>query len=311
MTDNQKKIIKGWFTNPKSIVLFIYKRFLSRFIKDDEKYLKILYWLEVGKQLNLENPQTFQEKLQWLKLYNRKPEFTQMVDKYEAKKYVASIIGEEFIIPTLGVWDSFAEIDFSKLPDKFVLKCTHDSGRVVMCKDKSTFNIGKALKRINKAMRTNYYLRSREYPYRNVKPRIIAEKYLKDSNSQDLIDYKFYCFGGEAKYCQVIANRTTKETIDFYDREWRHQPFIGLLSTVRDDDVQHADKEQEIPLNYGKMLQIADRISSSVDSPFVRIDLYHINGKIYFGEITFFPFMGLGSFRPAVWNLKMGNMMIL
>ena len=299
MDNKQKQILRGFILNPKSLVIFIYSRFITRFISNDEIYLRILFLLSMGKKLNLKAPRSFQEKLQWLKLYNRKPEFTQIVDKFEAKKYVASIIGEEYVIPTLGVWNSFDEIDFSQLPNKFVLKCTHDSGRVVICKDKTNFDISHARKRINKALRTNYFLRSREWPYKDVKPRIIAEQFMEDTSrpKSPLIDYKFYCFSGEPKFCQVIQDRDTKETIDFFDMDWNHLEFVGL---------NPAALCPQKPDNFDDMKRIAKDLSK--DMPFSRIDLYEIQKKIFFGEITLYPNSGLGEFNPEQYQEILGKM---
>ena len=267
----------------------------------DKLYLSLLFRHRMGYWMDWNNPRTFNEKLQWLKLFDRHDEYSRLVDKYEVKEYVTDIIGEEYIIPTLGVWNSFDEIDFSKLPDKFVLKCTHDSGGVVICHDKPTFDFTAARKKLNHNMHMIFYYNGREFPYKNVKPRIIAEKYM-ESGGNDLIDYKFYCFDGSAKYCQVIANRSKDETIDFYDREWKHQPFIGLFPTAH-----HAPKPHHAPKHYDIMVNIADKLSQDVGAPFVRIDLYNIHDKIYFGEITFFPLSGMGFFRPQEWDLKLGE----
>ena len=256
--------------------------------------------------LNLDNPQTFNEKLQWLKLYNRKPEYTMMVDKYAVKDYVASIIGSEYIIPTLGVWEKFDEIDFDKLPNQFVLKCTHDSGRVVICKDKSKFDYNFARKRINKGMRTNYYLLGREWPYKDVKRRIIAEKFMEEDLSPQkmLVDYKFFCFDGEPRYCQVIQDRDTKETIDFFDMKWNHQEFVGL-NPAAGPAAQCPVK----PCNFGDMKRIAKALSKDV--PFSRIDLYEIQNKVYFGEITLYPADGFGVFSPEKYEEILGEMIRL
>lgn len=303
LTEKQKSILKEWIRHPKSLLIFIFTRGLSRFIRNDKTYLKLLYWLEMGQKLNLENPQAFQEKLQWLKLHNRKPEYTQMVDKCEAKKYVASIIGEEYIIPTLGVWNTFDEIDFSQLPNKFVLKCTHDSGRVIICKDKTHFDINYARKRINKALRTNYFLRGREWPYKNVKRRIIAEQFMEETSHPKLplIDYKFYCFNGEPKYCQVIQDRNTKETIDFFDMDWKHQEFVGLNPAA-----DPAAVCPEKPKDFDVMKTIAHDLSK--DIPFARIDLYEIQDKTFFGEITLYPASGFGAFHPKHYEEILGKM---
>ena len=177
----------------RNIIDYLDSRGFFKFMSD-EAYLKFMYKLKMKRKLNLSDPQTFNEKLQWLKIYDRKPEYTTMVDKYEAKKYVADIIGEEYIIPTLGVWDRFEDIDFDELPDQFVLKCTHDSGGLVICRDKSKLDLKAAKKKINKSLKRNYYWIGREWPYKNVRPRIIAEKFMTDPTSDDLQDYKFFFF---------------------------------------------------------------------------------------------------------------------
>lgn len=268
----------------------------------------------MGQELNLDNPQTFSEKLQWLKLYNRKPEYTQMVDKYEAKKYVANIIGEEYIIPTLGVWDKFEDIDFDKLPNQFVLKTTHGGGNtgVVICRNKTLFNKDEARRKLNKSLKKCIYKNFREWPYKDVKHRIIAEEYIEASGQQDIPDYKFFCFDGEPKYCQVIRNRNTDATIDFYDMNWNHMPFIGLnpvnkngLYPVAKNGIEPIAK----PVSLDKMISICKILANQI--PFARIDLYVIHDKIYFGEITFFPASGLGCFEPHIWDIKLGEMIQL
>ena len=269
----------------------------------DSIWLKIIYRSKMKKQLNLRNPRFFSEKLQWLKLHDRNPLYTRLVDKYEVKKYVAEKLGEAYLIPTYGVWNHFDEIDFDSLPDTFVLKCTHDSGNVWICNNKSTFNYVGAKEKLESSLNNNFYWWTREWPYKNVKARIIAEKYMSDVSSSDLIDYKFYCFGGRAAYCQVITNRSVDETIDFYDRQWIHQPFIGL-----NPKAHNSVELQKKPEDYEKMIDIADYLSTQIGSRFVRIDLYYINKKIYFGEITFFPNGAFGSFAPIEWDLKLSDM---
>lgn len=256
----------------------------------------------MGYTLDLDNPQTFSEKLQWLKLYNRKPEYTQMVDKYAVKKYVANIIGEEYIIPTLGVWDRFEDIDFDKLPKQFVLKTTHDGGSygIVICKDKDVFDYKAAKKTINRSLRRCSYKVMREWPYKNVKRQIIAEEYLECMGNTDLIDYKFYCFNEQPLYCQVIKDRNSKETIDFFDQEWNHQVFYGL-----NPKAIQSSYPIDRPINYDKMVEVASKLSHNI--PFARVDLYNIGGKIYFGEITFFPASGFGVFTPSEWDYKLGE----
>ena len=266
----------------------------------DEKYVKKAYRLAFGKELDLDNPVTFNEKLQWLKLYNRKPEYTAMVDKYEAKKFVADLIGEEYIIPTLGVWDKFEDIEFDKLPDKFVLKCTHDSGGLVICRDKSRLDMAVARKKINKSLRRDYYMANREWPYKNVKPRIIAEQYMEDSTTAELRDYKFFCFDGEVKALFIATDRAsaTEETkFDFFDADFEHLPFIN--------GHPNAKVQPEKPQQFELMKQLAAKLSA--DIPHVRIDFYEVDGKVYFGEITFFHWSGMTKFDPPEWDRVFGN----
>ena len=183
----------------------------------DRVYVKWHYFFRTGRKLNLDNPLTFNEKLQWLKIYDRHENYTRMVDKYEVKKYVSEIIGEDYIIPTLGVWNSWDEIDFNTLPEQFVLKCTHDSQSTVICKDRSTFNFENAKKKINTHLKKNYYWQSREYPYKDLRGRIIAEKYMVDESGYELKDYKVFCFNGKAKYIQVDFDRFKNHKKNIYD----------------------------------------------------------------------------------------------
>lgn len=275
---------------------------VARFYKSDEKYLKKLFKLSMGRELNLDHPQTFSEKLQWLKLYNRKPEYTQMVDKYAVKEYVANIIGEEYIIPTLGVWDRVEDIDWDSLPNQFVLKTTHSGGNtgVVICKDKTKFDKKAAAKKLCRSLKQDIFITTREWPYKDVPRRVIAEQYMEIRGQKDLPDYKFFCFDGEPKYCQVIRDRNTKETIDFYDMEWNHMPFVGLNPIATNGETPVAR-----PLCIENMICICKKLSKNI--PFSRIDLYVIDDKEYFGEITFFPASGIGWFRPEEWNYTFGS----
>lgn len=264
---------------------------------DDATYLKRLFRCKLGYDLNLENPRTFNEKLQWLKLYDRKRIYTRMVDKYAVKKYVAETIGEEYIIPTLGVWRNFDDINFDALPDQFVLKCTHDSGGLVICKDKSKFDKKAARKKINRCMKKNYFWRGREWPYRRVRPRIIAEKFIQDSDGT-LNDYKLMSFNGRVKCSFVCSERFTEAGlhVTFFDRKWNVMPFE-----------RHYPKSQvpiEKPQTYEKMVVLAEKLSK--DIPFVRVDFYDVDGKIYFGELTFFPGSGLEEFTPLEWDYRLG-----
>lgn len=256
----------------------------------DSLFLKYKFKKLMGYSLNLKNPRTFNEKIQWLKLHDRKPVYTIMVDKYEAKKYVSDIIGEQYIIPTIGVWDRFEDIDFNKLPNQFVLKCTHDSGGVVICKDKSNFNVENARLKINKSLKQNYYWQGREWPYKNVKHRIIAEEYKCDNNllaieQQELTDYKFYCFNGYVDCAMVCYDRASKDTkFYFFDNEWK-------LKRINKRGKQAPPGfSLPRPQCVDEMFTIAAELSQGI--PFVRVDLYQCNGRVYFGEMTFYPQSG-------------------
>lgn len=288
--------LKRAFLKPKRIFTYLLR--IMAPIIPDRLYLKMLFRLQMGYNLNLDNPQTFSEKLQWLKLYNRKPEYTQMVDKYEAKKYVAGIIGEEYIIPTLGVWDSVDDIDFDALPNQFVLKTTHGGGNtgIVICRDKSTLDIPKAKAKLKKSLGKCIYRQFREWPYKNVKRRIIAETLIGDGLMND---YKFFCFYGDVKLCQVISGRESTMSIDFFDKEWRHQPFH------EPKEYPFSTHEITKPKLYDKMWDIADRLCK--EHHFIRVDLYEISGRIYFGELTFFPTSGMGGFDPKEWDYTLGQ----
>lgn len=277
----------------------------------DKTYLQLLYRFKMGHRLDLNHPKTFTEKIQWLKLYNRRPEYTLMVDKYAVKKYVADIIGEKYIIPTLGVWDKPEDIDWDALPNEFVLKTTHGggSGGVVICKDKKTFDRNKAILTLRDSMNGDIYRSLREWPYKDVKKRVLAEKYMapKDMVNNpiyDLSDYKFFCFNGEPKYCQVIRDRHSKESIDFYDMNWRHQEFVGL-NPIASNGINPVPR----PLPLDDMICICHKLSENMK--FVRIDMYVIDNRIYFGEITFYPASGMGLFNPDKWNEELGNLISL
>lgn len=273
----------------------------------DRLYLKWMFRLKMDYKLDLKDPKTFSEKLQWLKLYNRKPKYSTMVDKYAVKDYVAKIIGQEFVIPTLGVWDRPEEINWDSLPDRFVLKTTHDGGGcgVVICRDKNTFDKANAIAKLRQSLSHNSYKGGREWPYKNVRKRIIAEQFLNaQPEIKDLPDYKWYCFDGEPKYCQVIQDRNTNETIDFFDIHWKHQEFVGLNPVAGP-----AAGPVACPHDLTTQIMIARKLSQGLS--FARIDLYEVNGKVYFGEITFFPMSGFGVFSPIEYNKILGEMLVL
>lgn len=268
----------------------------------DKLYLSLLYYYYTHEFIHWRKPKTFTEKIQWLKINDRRDRYVRLVDKYTVREYVKICIGECYLIPLLGMWKNTDDINWDMLPDKFVIKCNHDGGgsSVCICRNKKTFNIQKVTDKLNSRLKTNAYWYGREWPYKNVSPCILAEKLLEEENGEELKDYKFYCFNGRALYCQVIADRNAKETIDFFDRDWKHQEFIGLNSMA-----EPAIKPIIKPVNYEKMLELADSLSK--DIPFVRVDFYNIKGQIYFGEMTFYPASGFGKFSPSKWNQIMGN----
>ena len=265
-----------------------------------KKYLERMFRVQLGKNLNFENPVTFNEKIQWLKINNRESEYTIMVDKYKVREYISETIGEQYLIPLLGVWDSPDEINFDILPDEFVLKCNHNSGLgMCICKNKSTLNIEKVKQDLSNGLNENYYLLYREWPYKNVEKKIIAEKYMSDQG-KELQDYKIHCFNGIPKIILVCRDRfsDTGLTEDFFDIEWNH------LNISR-ENCKHSVDKIKAPKNLKLMLRLARILSENI--PFVRIDFYEINGKVYFGEITFFPASGLKKFIPEKWDIDLGN----
>lgn len=273
------------------------------FLFSDKTYVKIQYFLHFKKKLDLIDPRTFNEKIQWLKLYDRKNEYTQMVDKAAAKDYVKSVIGEEYLIPTIGVYNKFDDIDFNKLPEQFVLKCTHNSGGVVICKDKKKLNIEEAKKVISKSLKKDFYKQTREWPYKNVCHRIICEKYMVDESGLELKDYKFFCFNGKVKFLKIDFNRQIGHRANYYDVNF------NLLEFGETVCPPCFDRHFEKPLNFEKMICLAERLSKNI--PFVRVDLYNINGNVFFGEITFYPNSGWGTFVPYCYDEILGKMIKL
>ena len=272
----------------------------------DEAYLRMRFQKRLGRKLNLENPRTYNEKLQWLKLYDRRPEYSVLVDKYEVKKYVADRIGERYIIPTLGVWNTFEEIDFDSLPDQFVLKCTHDSGGVVICRDKKVFDRVAARKILRNALKKNYYYSGREWPYKAVKPQIIAEQYMEDREADShakkvnsLIEYKVFCFNGKAKMVLVCKGRAhgSGRTNDFCDINLVRLPFTSLNPNSTGELV----KPKQLP----ELISAAETLAAGI--PQVRADFYLCNGTVYFGELTLFHNSGLCKFHPEEWDGILGS----
>lgn len=264
----------------------------------DKIYLQLYYFPRFKRLCNFKNPVTYNEKLNWLKINDRNPDYVKMVDKYEVKEYVAKLIGDEYIIPTLGVWDSFDDIDFDKLPNQFVLKCTHDSEGLAIVKDKSRFNKAEAKEKIEMAQKFNFYYIGREWPYKSVKPRIIAEAYMEDHVDGELRDYKFFCFDGEPKTMFVASGRSAGATkFDYFDLDFNRlnikQHYPNTAGDVRRPDT------------FDKMIELSRVLSKGM--PHVRVDFYEVDGKLYFGELTFYHFSGFMPFEPPEWDKTFGD----
>ena len=275
---------------------------LGERVLPDKLYLEMLYQVRMGEKLDLKNPNNFDEKLQWLKLYDRKPEYTIMADKYEVRKYVEEKLGESYLIPLLGVWDSVDDIDFSMLPEQYVLQCTHDSGSVLICKEKNTFDIQSAKQKLEKTLRTNYFYPSREWPYKNIHPRIIAEKYMTDESHVELKDYKIYTFGGEPYLIQVDFGRFVEHKRNLYTTDWQY--IDEEIEYPKDPSVQI-----EKPESLGEMLECSRKLAEGTVS--LRTDFYSINDRIYFGEITFYQEAGFAHFSSEEFSRKLGEMIVL
>lgn len=275
----------------------------------DSWFLKAFYYLSMKQELNLSNPVLYSEKLQWLKLYNRKPEYTPMVDKVKVKDYVATLIGKQYVIPTLGVYERFKDIDFDKLPDQFVLKCNHDSGNVIVCKDKTKLDRLNAEKTLTKALKTDFYLIGREWPYKNIDRKIMAETFLATEaepfyNHLGITDFKFSCFNGKVNDVMVCLERESGDTkFYFFSKEWR------LLRYNKRGMAAPEDFTIPKPENFEKMVEIAETLSKNI--PYLRVDLYNLNGKIYFGEMTFFPNNGVDPNLSMETEQLYGNLIYL
>lgn len=286
-------------TNPYKIRYNLYKRFFIKRV-DDKKFVEVTYAAAFGKKPDLIAPKTFNEKLQWLKLYDHNPLYTKLVDKCDVKEYVAQTIGEQYIIPTYGVFESVAEIQWGKLPNEFVLKCTHDSGSIVICKDKKTLNRTTAEKKLSSRMNSNPFWDSREWPYKNVKPRIICEKLLRNSCDEELLDYKFMCFNGKPRCVFICSNRFQEGGVyvDFFDMNWEHMPMQRHYAN-------NPSRVFKKPENFELMIQLSSKLSEKI--PFVRVDFYEVDGKVYFGELTFYPGSGVEEFTPEEYDELLGS----
>lgn len=294
-----KRLYKA-LTHPSDVVEYLVQKTCLPDKMSDESYLKLIYWIKFHKKLNLENPVTFNEKLQWLKLHDHNPDYVKMVDKITAKEYVADIIGWEYIIPTIAVYDSVDEINLKELPDSFVLKTNHSGGNsgVVICKDKKFFDIEDAKGKLRESLKSNMYRHSREWPYKEIRPRILAEKFMSDIGDGDLKDYKFFCFDGEVKSLFVGTERMSGDVkFDFFDADFNH---LDLIQTH-----PMSGKKIQKPDNFDKMKDLASLLSKGF--PHVRVDLYNIDGQIYFGEMTLYHHGGFYPFHPEHWDKDFGS----
>lgn len=288
--------------NSISSRLFLFWMKYSRFIPSDILYIKVFYRLSMHQKLNLENPILYTEKIQWLKLKNTKPLFSKMVDKFESREIVSEKIGINYLIPLIGVWNSINEINFDELPDKFVLKTTHDSGSYIVCRNKSQLNYNEVKKKLSKALKRNYFYRSREYPYKHATPRIIAEKYMYDETQLELNDYKFYCFHGVPKFVQITTGKGKTKNSVYYDMDFKPLPFTTSNWENSPEKIRRPEKFQE-------MIDVSRKLSNGLTH--IRIDLYYINNRIYFGEYTFHSSGGIIRFNPPEWNRIIGNWVML
>ncbi len=264
----------------------------------DKACIKLVFHAQLNKKLNLKEPETFNEKLQWIKLYDRNPLYTVMADKYAVREYVKENIGEEYSVPLLGVWDNPDDIDFSKLPNRFVLKCTHDSGGIVICADKDKLNTESAVKFLKKRLKKSGSRYGREWPYKNIKRKVIAEQFLKDDETDELRDYKLHFFGGEIKFILVCSERQKGLKEDFFTPNWEHIP-------VKRPTHGHSESVIAKPASLEKMIELGAALAK--DIPFLRVDFYVVNGKIYFGETTFFPASGYTAFVPEKYDTIFGG----
>lgn len=286
-----------------NIVKTNFSRALIRMIPDSI-YLRLAYRYYLGKWPNLRNPKTYNEKIQWLKLHDRNPNYISMVDKYEAKKYIANIVGDEYLIKTLGVWSRWNEIDFSLLPSKFVLKTTHDSGGVVVVTNKKTMDYNAAKDKIEKSLKHNFYYSGREWPYKGVHPRIIAEEYIEDDKTKELRDYKFFIFNGKSRIMFVASDRQKKDEetkFDFFDMDYNWLPIKNGHPNSKEPPKK--------PAKFELMKSLSEKLG--VGFRHIRVDFYEANDKVYVGELTFYHWSGLVAFEPEKWDRTLGDWMDL
>lgn len=292
-------ILKRYIHEPRKIFIALGRRGLLKWMPDI-MYLTLVYQGEMGKKLNVRKPETFNEKLQWIKLYDRKPEYITYADKYAVREHIKNTIGEEFLIPLIDVYNSVDEINWDKLPNKFVLKCTHGSGCNIICTDKDALDIEAAKRKLRKWMKYNYFWPGREWPYKDIKPRITCEIFISETdNTPD--DYKVLCFNGKAKLVEVHIDRYGNHMQDFYDLQW-HKTNIS-----QDDTTSHQIYKK--PKQFEKMIALSEQLSS--DIPHVRIDWFIVKDKLYFGEITFFDGNGFATFDDEKDDYLLGSWIML
>jgi hypothetical protein len=295
------KWMKVLYTEPKMFIMALNKYGVYNWMPD-KMFLNFMFWLKFGKKINFRNPKTFNEKLQYLKVYNRNPKYCDYADKYLVREFIKQTIGEQHLIPLIAVYDSVDEIDWNMLPHKFVMKCTHASGRNVICSNKDDLNIEKTKKKLKKWISKNFYWHGREWVYRSIRPRIIVEQFLEVING-DLLDYKFFCFNGDPKCLFVASDRNTGEglKVDFYDMKWNLMPF--------ERHHKNSGKNLIKPKSFDKMIELSKKLSKGI--PFVRVDFYEFEGNIYFGELTFFPGNGMLEFTPEYYDELLGTWIVL
>lgn len=301
--EGKLEMIKEIINDPSLIIRALNKLGLLRWIPD-ELYVKWRYKIAFNEKLNLKKPKTYNEKLQWLKLNNHNPKYVKLVDKLNVRNYISEKIGKSYLIPLVGVWDNVEQIDWQSLPSQFVLKCTHDSGSLVVCNDKEKLDIKSAKKKLKRALTRNYYYSGREWPYKFVEPKIIGEEFLIPENDEELKDYRFFCFNGKPKFISVDSNINdkTKTRRNLYDLEWNMLDAEITYPKSVNNKLKKPDKLAE-------MINICKKLSQGI--PHVRIDLYYLRGKIYFGEFTFYHQGGLGEIRPENFSKKMGQWITL
>ena len=291
------KKVKKCIQNPNIIGLMLLSFKICRLLPD-KIYIGFLYRLNMNKKLNLLNPSTFNEKLQWLKLHDRNPLYTSYVDKYEVREFIEKTIGKEYLVPLLGVYDKVEDIDFSLLPNQFVLKPTHTSGNVIICRDKTELNIVETKKTLIKWLKREYFWYQREWPYKNIKPRIICEQLIKTNDGKPPKDYKIFCFYGEPKFAYVASDRGQSTKFDFFDIDWNRLPLKQHYPT--------SDYTHKKPIQWDKMLELAKIVSVGI--PHVRVDFYiDSNNQILFGELTFYHMSGINKFEPESYDYLLGS----